>query len=352
MNVEQFANQNPNANLNTAETTVESTVENESKAQSLTKQSQTSEDADTGAVLPPSQSVKLQGVSTPIFSQWKLLEMVQLSDDPTDSQAGAPLQWLNLGGTDPEVQEPILIVGGFQGATNNDNRIIQLMKKAFSSGIIKPTSDIYLCPIINPSSQSKNSHLNADNADLMNSFPIDDDSAETRASLPLEVRSIMSWVEKISPKAVITLDSGENLINQSGINDELIEKISALAEREVLELGETPEIEEETEVVFNALGVALNTAAARTAEREKIHRSWKGNIGNWCAEKEIPWINFSINSDKKSFDELKEDWRLNIGPAMKWLFEGPRFNPPEEEPEIPSPTVIPTLDLPPELMNL
>lgn len=357
MNVEHFANKKPDATEATFETTSKAThTINDSSVETDSREPNSIEpNLDTNINIEKNetkQSVRLQGFGTPVARQWKLLEMVQLSDDPTDSQAGAPLQWLSLGGAEPEQQEPILVIGGFQGATNNDNRILQLMKKAFSSGIIEPTSDIYLCPIINPSSKSRSPHLNSDGVDLMNAFPSSEATAEDLAKLPLELKSLISWVERISPKAIVTLDSGENFINHSDINEELLEKIAALAEREVLELGETPEVEDNTEVVYNALGVAINTSSQLQHEREGVKRNWERNIGVWCAEKEIPWINFSINSNKLSFDELKEDWRLNLGPAMKWLFEGPRFNPPAEEPEIPSPTVIPTLELPPELMNL
>ena len=292
---------------------------------------------------PRTQSSKSQP------QQWKLLEMVHLSDDPTDPDAGAPLQWLKLAGSNPDQQEPILILGGFQGSVQNDNRVLQLLQKALSSGIIQTCSDIYLCPIVNPSCRNSEPHLNRDRQDIMNSFPLEGFTDK----LPMESQAIINWVERIQPKAIITLDSGENLINQNGVADDLLEKVAALAEREVLSIGEKPTEEIQEEPQLNALGMPIEAFQTRTfSEDSQLKRSLEFNIGKWCEEKEIIWINFSITSDKMSFEEIREDWRMNLGPAMKWIFEGPRFNPPEEDPVLDSPTVVPTLDLPPELMNL
>ena len=304
-----------------------------------------------------SQSAPVQTPSnTPVNSQpnlqWKLLEMVQVTDDPVDMDAGAPMQWFKFSGVQPDSQGPIVLLSGFNGATKNDSRVLQLLQKALSSGVIAAASDIYLCPIVNPTSSSKAPYLNQSKVDILNAFPTEKALKGTYKTTP-EVQSILHWIEKIEPKAVITLQSEKALLNHFGITDELMEKLSALAERPILSIGDEPSEEVEEEVTYNALGMPIQaTPVTRFIQSPKPNRNFDGHIGKWCEEKEVLWLSLSVDSEKKSFDEIKEDWRLNIGPAMKWLLEAPRFNPPEQEPEVEAPTVVGVLDLPPEFMNL
>jgi hypothetical protein len=272
-------------------------------------------------------------------NQWKLLEMIQMGDDLSDSESGALIQWLKFAGTDPEAQGPLVILAGFEGPAKNDSRVLQLLQKALSSGVIDTVSDIYLCPVANPTPNKKAPHLNVRGNDIMNDFPTLKNNAASDLGQSFEVSTLIRWIESVQPKAILTLQANKPYINQYGVAEELIEKLGTLSERPLLNIGEVPAIEEEENPI-------------KIPEEELPTHNFDKNIGQWCTEKEILWLNFSVDSAKKSFDELREDWRLNLGPALKWLLEGPRFNPPIEEPAFATPTVIPTLDLPPELMNL
>jgi hypothetical protein len=271
-------------------------------------------------------------------SQWKLLEMVHVGEDPTDIENSAPLQWLKFSGTQPETQGPIVILSGFEGSARNDSRILQLLQKALSSGIINTISDLYLCPIVNPNANPKASHLNLKGNDIMYDFPTLKNKAASDVAQSAEVTHLIRWIEKIQPKAILSLQADKNYINSSGVSEEVIEKLTTLSERPLLAIGERPALTEEEK--------------KKNATEEVPTHNLDKSLGQWCAEKEILWINFAVDAGKRDFEELREDWRLNIGPALKWLLEGPRFNPPVEEPFFIAPTVIPSVELPPELMNL
>ena len=274
-------------------------------------------------------------------SQWKLLEMLHIGEEPSDTESGAPLQWLKLSGTQPEAQGPIVIIAGFKGPARNESRILQLLQKALSNNVISTVSDLYLCPIINPSSQNRAAHLNAQGNDIYNDFPTQKDKSASDIGQSFEVTQLLRWINKVQPKAILSLQADKCYINHYGASDEIIEKLCTLSERSTLAIGERPKLSEEEE-----------RAQAKMSEDEIISHNYDKCLGQWCLENDIVWINFAVDSAKKDFEELREDWRLNTGPALKWLLEGPRFNPPIEEPFFITPTVVPSVELPPELMNL
>ena len=274
-------------------------------------------------------------------SQWKLLEMLHIGDDPMDSDSGAPLQWLKFSGTQPDAQGPIVILAGFSGSARNESRILQLLQKALSNGIISTVSDLYLCPIVNPASQSKAPHLSHRGNDIFNDFPTLKDKSASDIGQSFEVTQLLRWISKVQPKAILSLQADKCCINHFGASDDILEKLSTLSERPVLALGERPKLSEEEQ-----------RELAKMPEEEIVVHNYDKNLGQWCHENGIIWINFSVDAAKKDFEELREDWRLNTGPALKWLLEGPRFNPPVEEPFFLTPTVVPSVELPPELMNL
>lgn len=77
----------------------------------------------------------------------------------------------------------------------------------------------------------------------------------------------------------------------------------------------------------------------------------ENSFGSWCVSQGISWIDFRIDSTKKAFEDVKDsDWKPSFGPAIKWLLEGFRFNPPVEEPAYELPQVIPALEMPPNLL--
>ncbi|MEO5666703.1 MAG: hypothetical protein ABIR96_01455 [Bdellovibrionota bacterium] len=274
-------------------------------------------------------------------SQWKLLEMLHIGDDPTDTDSGAPLQWMKFAGTQPEAQGPIVILAGFNGPARNESRILQLLQRALANDVITTVSDLYLCPIVNPTSQSKAPHLNCKGNDIFNDFPTKKNKSASDIGQSFEVTQLLRWINKVQPKAVLSLQADKCLINHFGCSDDILEKLTTLSERHVLGLGESPKLSEEEE-----------RDLAKMPEDEVIAHNYEKNVGEWCNENDVVWINFSVDGAKKDFEELREDWRLNTGPALKWLLEGPRFNPPVEEPFFITPIVVQSVDLPPELMNL
>ena len=274
-------------------------------------------------------------------SQWKLLEMLHIGEEHSDTDVGAPLQWLKFSGTQPDAQGPIVIIAGSNGPARNESRILQLLQKALSNGIISSVSDLYLCPIINPTSKSRAPHLNAKGSDIFNDFPTQKDKSASDIGQSFEVTQLLRWINKVQPKAVLSLQADKGYINHFGCAEEILEKLTTLSERPVLDLGERPKLTEEEEA-----------DKSKMPEEEIVAHNYDKNLGQWCSENDIIWINFSVDGAKKDFEELREDWRLNTGPALKWLLEGPRFNPPIEEPFFITPTVVPSVELPPELMNL
>ena len=274
-------------------------------------------------------------------SQWKLLEMLHIGEEPSETDSGAPLQWLKFSGTQPDAQGPIVIVAGFTGPARNESRILQLLQKALSNGIISTVSDLYLCPIVNPSSQNKAAHLNTQGNDVFNDFPTHKDKSASDIGQSFEVTQLLRWINKVQPKAVLSFQADKSYLNHFGASEDIIEKLGTLSERPTLSLGELPKLSDEEE-----------RDRSKMPEDEVVTHNYDKNLGQWCLENEIVWINFSVDAAKKDFEEIREDWRLNTGPALKWLLEGPRFNPPVEEPFFITPTVVPTVELPPELMNL
>lgn len=271
-------------------------------------------------------------------TQWKLMEMLQVGDDPSDTENGAPLQWLKFSGTQPEAQGPIIILAGFEGPTRNDSRFLQLLQKALSTGVITSVSDLYLCPITNPNPNSKSPHLSNKGNDIMFDFPTLRNKAASDSAPSAEIAALTRWIQLVQPKAILSLQADKDYLYQSGVADDVVEKLVTLSERPLLNIGERPALTEEE--------------LKNNIEHEPIHHNLDKSLGYWCEENQILWLHFSMDATKKDFDAIREDWRINIGPAFKWLLEGPRFNPPIEEPFYMTPTVIPPVDLPPELMNL
>jgi hypothetical protein len=257
--------------------------------------------------------------------------MVQVVSDPFEPEVGAPLQLLKFLGSQPELQGPIVILAGFEGPAKNDGRILQLLQKAVASTVVRPVSDLYVVPVTNPTARDKAPHLNEKGQDVMHAFPTLSPLSSSDVGPSIEVGIITRWITKIQPKAILSIRAGHPLFRHCDVASDVLDKLQTLAERRVLELGDK---------------LPLNDG------EEEVARDDARSLGQWAHENSILWIEFSVDGGKRSFEEVREDWRINVGPAFKWLLEGPRFNPPDEEALFITPTVVPTLDLPPELANL
>jgi hypothetical protein len=266
--------------------------------------------------------------------QWKLSEFVQIGADVYDGGSGIPLQLLSLNvlpATEESQKSSIWFLGGFSGPSKNDAHVVNLLQRAIEKATFDPVLDIYMTPVVNSSSSSKAPKLNHQGIDVSNCFG----DLESGKTLPLEAKCLIRWAKTIQPKAVITFSNGPSpFIRYLNAPNEIMQRLAELAERNVYSFGTEPEDKLED---------------GTFKERE----SSEATFGAWCVTQGISWIDFRIDSTKKSFNDVKDaDWRPSFGPAIKWLVEGFRFNPPAEEPAYELPQVIPALEMPPEFANL
>lgn len=269
---------------------------------------------------------------------WNLVELVEIAESLGDLEMGSPLQLLRWDGKNPEGQGPILIVSGFSGTQRPDAAAGQLLQKAVASGVFNPFSTLYFCPMTNPTSQGKNCHLNYEGGDILYDFPTS--TKESSSDLPqsLESKTLQKWIEMAKPIAVIALVSEARAIHHANCPSDIVEKMKKLSERDLYEVGQYPAQTEEE----------IRAGTPKISELHQMDRA----LGKWVAEKGMHYLEVAFDPKKKSFDDIREDWKSCVGPALKWLLDDPRFNPQEEIMAFPLPNVIPTLDLPPELANL
>jgi len=265
--------------------------------------------------------------------QWKLKEFVQVEPESFEGAGSIPLQLL-------EYQAPvhdrndtngksIWLLAGFCGPNKNDGHILALVQRAIASQTFENAVDVYLTPLVNPSARGKKPQSNFQDIDLNEAF-----GESSSGSQATEVKTLKRWVQQISPKAIVTFSNGQSMIRYLNTPLEIIQRLSEISEIPQYVFGTEPE-----EVLEDG---------------NKIPReNFESSFGSHCISNNIAWIDFSVDKSKKNFEDLKTaDWKPAIGPALKWLVEGFRFDPPKEEPKPVLPEVIPVLDIPPELANL
>jgi hypothetical protein len=270
--------------------------------------------------------------------KWELLELVQVAEELCDLEMGSPMQLLKWSGRNPETQGPIVVLSGFSGTHKPDAVTGQLFQKAIQSGVVIPFSDIYFCPMTNPTSNSKNPHLNYLGSDILYDFPTQKKASSSDRKPSVEAQTLQKWLERIKPIAVISLVSEIRGIHSSGCPGEILDKFRKLSERDIFDIGEYPALTDEE----------TRQGQQRIEEMHQMDRS----LGQWIEEQEICYLQISFDPRKKSFDDVREDWKSCVGPALKWLLDEARFIPQEESLAFALPNVVPTLDLPPELANL
>ena len=238
-------------------------------------------------------------VASHLDSQWKLLEFVETSSDTTDGPGLPPLQLCLWRNSQSDAQD-LWIISGHESSQKVDTHVVSLMQKAIQKSVIRPVSNIYLTPIANPYE-----------------LPLSN-IVGTR-----ENKVLLSWADRIKPKAILFLKSGsQNKIEISSDIGDIAKRMGQMTEQSV-------------------------TAFVPSSDNSL------GDLAAWIVANNVPVVSFTIENAKRSFEEIKDnEWKLVFGPAIKWLVEGNRFDPPKEEPAIQVPDIIPVLDIPPELVNL
>ena len=268
--------------------------------------------------------------------QWKLKEFVQIGPEMIDGNPVVPLQLQHFATpVNPDMgSSPLWFLSGFQGPSRNDSYMTSLIHKALAKFTFEPVVDVYVTPVVNPTSPSKNPDTNWAGANLNTSFENGVQSPQL-PQLPPELKTLVRWMGTITPKAIVTFSLGNSMIRYLNTPSDVIQKLSELSEKASYPMGTEPEAHAEDNVTL--------------LPRQKTD----AGFGAFCVTNGIAWIDICVDRSKKSFDEIKEsEWRPSFGPALKWLVEGFRFNPVKEEVAVPLPKVIPALEMPPEFANL
>ncbi len=265
-------------------------------------------------------------------TNWQLLEIVQVQNEFSASKEGIPLQLFKMNGNAPEENTALWFTAGSEGSSKADAFIMSLFQKALSKGTFVAAPDLYMTPVINPTVTEKSSKSQPQQKNQLGGFTTSKvSSAETPST---EVSTLMRWNQKILPKAIISFSSGTSMIRHMNAPEDIIRRLSELSERAAFAFGTEPEVTLEDGTLI---------------PRDIVDAS----LGQWCVDQGVVWIDFCMNGSIKTFDEVAQvEWRSCVGPALKWLVEGLRFNPPKEEPAFPKLQVIPVLEMPPEFANL
>lgn len=267
-----------------------------------------------------------------MLPRWKLVEIVQNSVDSFDGPGVAPLQLFTTPGSAVDPKEgSILVVGGFEGPLKNDGHIVSLMQRATSTNLFAPMVDVSVVPLINPSSKGRRGAVTATQVDLHKAFT---DSPEAlRQSKSLEVKTLVRWFQQVAPKIVVTLSGGVSAIRHLNAPPDLLRRLCEHSELKAYVVGTEPQ---ETDRDGNLT--------------PRIDLS--GSFGVWAQSQNMIWIDLVVDNKLKTFDEVRDlVWKTSLGPLLKWLCEGNRLIPEKVEaaPEVPS--VIPVLEIPPELLH-
>lgn len=243
----------------------------------------------------------------------RLVEMAEVGADSVVRDPVPPLQLYRVSGSEAAADHKIFVVAGFQGPTKNDVHILGLLQRAFTRALFVPTADVYLVPVANPSSDPKATRKNRFGQDF----------SQSGGSEIEEVTILKRWISSLNPKALVFITIGTQGVTTG---DAVPASVSQ-------KLGEILEIR------VNDTAPACDFACPE--------------LKVWAEDQGIRAIQFVIDETKKTFDEVREsDWRKHIGPALKWLVEGDRLNPPKEEPLNLEHLVVPALEMPPEFAHL
>lgn len=276
-----------------------------------------------------------QGINTVYPRKWVLKEMVNVNGHASDDFETIPLQLLSFNGHSTEASTgTVWFVSGFQGPARNDAHLLSLIHRAVEKLTFNPIVDVFITPVANPNSSGRKPKENRAGTEVQNSFPRVSDYPLNEVKQGIEVKTLMRWARSIKPKVVVTFSLGSPKIRSLNLPQDVASRLGELCELPHFGFGTEPQ-------EFNSDGLGL--------PRDPV----EGSFGNWCQLEGISWIDITVDSTKKTFEEVRDaGWKTHIGPAMKWFLEGFRLNPPVEEPAFAVPDVIPALDMPPEFANL
>jgi hypothetical protein len=263
---------------------------------------------------------------------WQLQEIVNLKDQ------GVPflelLQLYKFAGKKKDDTENLLwFVLPTLSPLKADAFVANLLQKALMKGSFLPEVDVYVTPLIGQ--KEKFSYKDENGGCLYHGFPTAS-SRKNPTSPDLNVfhKTLMRWGSILQPKCLITFTLGKPMIRYNELPHNVVDKLADLSERPLYTFGSEPEdIDELTSLSYKQ----------QTAE----------SFGQWCIEQDIHWIDFTLDADKKNFEEVAAtEWKSFVGPCLKWLIEGARFQPVVEDDPLKDIEVIPALEMPAEFANL
>lgn len=261
---------------------------------------------------------------------WKLVEFVDLGSDSLDAGGTRIMQLFHYKVEKDNLQENSLwFMAGFYGPAKGDSTVCSLLQKAITKNLFSVDNELFLTPSVFSKTDDSSPELDV-------SYHSFDKEAETpSANTPNGAATLMKWFANRKPRAIVTFSVGQPFIRVKNCPDFVVDTLRSVSERAVYEFGTEPQM-------LDIDGITL-------IPREDVEASF----ASWCAKNGASWIDFSVDGSLKSFDELvQQEWKTSIGPALKWLIEGPRFNPPKEESGIESIEIVPVLEMPPEFANL
>lgn len=259
---------------------------------------------------------------------WKLVEFVDLGSDSLDTGGNRIMQLFHYKVDKENHQEnSVWFLAGFYGPAKGDSTICSLLQKAITKNLFSVENELFLTPSVF-SKTDDSPELDVSQHDFKT------EKESPNAATPNGAAVLMKWFAQRKPRAIVSFSVGQPIIRAKNCPDFVVDSLRNVSERSVYEFGTEPELLE---------------LDGSTIPRENI----ESNFASWCTNQGASWIDFSVDANLKSFDELvQQEWKTSVGPALKWLIEGPRFNPPKEESGIESIEIVPVLEMPPEFANL
>lgn len=260
---------------------------------------------------------------------WKLVEFVDLGSDSLDAGGTRIMQLFHYKVDKENLQEnSVWFLSGFYGPSQGDSTICALLQKAITKNLFSVENELFLTPSVFSDTDDSSPELDVS----LHDFRLEKDRPSPQT--PHGPATLMRWFNQRRPRAVVTFSVGQPLIRVKNCPDFVVDSLRNVSERAVYEFGSEPE-------VLDLDGSSI--------PRENV----EAYFAAWCTAHGASWIDFSVDANLKSFDELvQQEWKTSVGPALKWLIEGSRFNPPKEESGIESIEIVPVLEMPPEFANL
>ncbi|NCN26181.1 hypothetical protein GW915_01275 [bacterium] len=260
----------------------------------------------------------------------QLLEIVNVKD--TQQKIGPELlQLYKFKGKKEDKENALWFLAPSLSPLRADAFVSNLLQKAFLKGSFNPQAEVYYASMIG-SRKSERAHED-NGGPLYEGFPTKAYKEEGQ-SLNAFRKTLLRWGESFSPGCIITFSVGRPMIRHNEVPNNIVDKLCDICERPMYVFGQEPyELDEDSGVQYKQ-----DTATS---------------FGQWCSEREIAWIDFTLDGQYKTFEEVvQNEWKTFVGPSLKWLTEGLRFQPIEEHDPLADIEVIPALEMPPEFANL